>query len=35
MMSEQGFIEEETILKENRGRFVLFPIEHNDNLGVL
>lgn len=29
-MSEQGFIEEEPILKENKDRFVLFPIEHND-----
>ena len=29
-MSDQGFIEEEPILRENKDRFVLFPIQHND-----
>ena len=29
-MSKQGYIEEEPILRENKDRFVLFPIEHND-----
>ncbi len=29
-MKKKGFIEEEPILKENKNRFVLFPIEHND-----
>ena len=29
-MSKQNFIEEEPILRENKDRFVLFPIEHND-----
>jgi len=29
-MSKQGYIEEEPILRENKDRFVLFPIEHDD-----
>ncbi len=29
-MSKKEFIEEEPILRENKDRFVLFPIQHND-----
>ena len=29
-MSKQGYIDDEPILRENKDRFVLFPIEHND-----
>jgi len=30
IMSEQGNFGEEPILKENKDRFVLFPIQHSD-----
>ena len=29
-MSKQGYVEEEPILRENKDRFVLFPIQHDD-----
>ena len=29
-MTKKGYVEEEPILRENKDRFVLFPIEHND-----
>lgn len=29
-MSKQGYVENEPILRENKDRFVLFPIQHND-----
>jgi len=29
-MTKKGYVDEEPILRENKDRFVLFPIEHND-----
>ena len=29
-MGKKEYVEEEPILRENKDRFVLFPIDHND-----